>query len=137
MVPKKKGATIQPLKRGATPQVQLGAVFRPIPMERPMKVYPVHGSDIISLSLLNTLVTGLWSGASALIFLGIGIIIDLAVGGQFTAGQLTESGRVLLICVAPLCGVLGLASFIAGWIVRGKRESIWDKIERESTEVIP
>jgi len=131
--------TIHPPEGGkeqqVTTQTPLGALFRPIHMERPMKVFPIHESEVSGLSLLNNLVTGFWSGASGLLLLAIGLIIDLAVEGQLISGQLTESGRVLLLCVTPLCGLIAFALFIAGWLAKGKRASIWRRIEEESIEI--
>lgn len=99
-----------------------------------MKVFPVHESDISSLSLLNNLVTLFFSGASATLLFGIGILVDLAIEGHFVAGQTTESGRVLLLVVVPICIVFTVALTLIGFWVRGKRQSIWQKIEDESTE---
>ena len=66
-----------------------------------MKVFPVHESEIASLSLLTNLVTSFFSGASAALLFGIGVLVDLTLEGQFATGQFTESGRILFYLVVP------------------------------------
>lgn len=113
----------------------VGSVFNSIHMRRPMKVFPVHQSEITSLSFLNNLVTGFFSAAFSLFFLGVGIVIDLAVEGKFGGVGLSESDRVLLYCVAPLVGGLAILSIGAGIWATVKRKSTWAQIEGECTEV--
>ena len=136
MASRKKGATMQRAKKGAIPQVSSGSRFLSTHMERTMKVFPVNESEILSLSSFNNLVTGFWSGASGLLLLGIGVMIDLAIEGQFAAGQLTESGKILLWILAPVLFVGGIMLGFCGFWAKGKRKTIWENIEAGCKEII-
>ena len=111
---------------------EVGAHFALRHLERPMNVYPVHESELESISFLNPLVTALFSIGSALILFALGLIADLAVEGQLVAGSLNPYGRALLFLVTPVLGVLGLASYIGGIAALRKRRSIWRQIKDES-----
>ena len=134
---RKTGAIIKLPQKGKEliTKAPSGATFRPIHMERTMRVFPVHQSEMISLSLLNNLVTGFFAGASSLIFLGAGVVIDLAIEGKFGEVGLGDGDKVLLYCVVPIFCVLALVLAGAGIFAIRKRRSTWEQIEGESKEV--
>lgn len=100
-----------------------------------MKVFPVHQSEMISLSLLNNLVTGFFAGASSLLLLGVSVVINLAIEGKFGEVGLGDGDKVLLYCVVPIFGVLALILAGAGIFAIRKRRSTWKQIESESKKV--
>ena len=137
MPPRTTSAKIKLPRKGREPTVQApsGATFDPKHMVRPMKVFPVHQSEITSLSLLNNLVAGFLAGAFSLFFLGVGVVLDLAIEGRFGEAGLGDSDKVLLYCVVPILGVLALILAGAGILAIRKRRSTWEQIESESKEV--
>ena len=111
---------------------QAGARFAVHHLERPMSVYPVHESEIEQTSFLNPIVATLFSVASALILLAVGLIADLAIEGQLARDELTELGRAILVIVVPVLVVLGVIAGSFGYLAWRKRKSVWDTIRAES-----
>ena len=115
----------------------VGARFAVSHLERPMNVYPIHESELSSISFLNPLVTGFASVGSALLLFAVGLIVDLAIEGQFSQdemgnNQLNEFGRALLIIVTPTLGALALICFGGAILAWRKRDSIWSEIKSQS-----
>lgn len=112
-----------------------GAKFRPVHMERHMRVFPVDESEIVSLSILNDLTTAFFSGASTLFVLSVGIVIDLALQDQYWGNYTTEHSKFLLYILVPIFIVAAILLLLAGiWALR-KRTSVWDNINNSCTEI--
>lgn len=111
---------------------ETGARFNVEHLVRPMKVYPVHESELDTISFLNPLVAGFLSVGSALLLFAIGLLVDLAVEGQFAEGGITAYGKALAQIVAPTLIGLGILSYLAGGLAWRKRRSVWRKIRDES-----
>lgn len=99
-----------------------------------MNVYPVFESEVSNLSMLNNLVTGLFSAGFSFLLLAIGIIVDL-----LTADKLNWDSELnrLIIVVAIVFAMIAVISFVFGWWARNQRESIWDKIKKACREIPP
>ena len=100
-----------------------------------MRVFPVDESEIISLSMLNDLTTGFFSGASTAFILSIGIIIDMALQGQYWGNYSTELGRIFLCLLFPILAVVAVILLVCGIWTLKKRSSIWDNIRKSCIEI--
>ena len=104
-----------------------GAFFRILHMERRVRVYPLQEGEMTTLSVFNTLAIVFFSAGTGLLTFAVGLITDSII-----EGRLTDSSRVLVYAVTPLCLVLALLSYcVAIWALRS-RSSELDRIREES-----
>ena len=114
--------------QGAVTFPREGAVFHTYHMGRTVRIYPITEGELKTISIMNTLAIVFFSIGSALLSFALGIIVNCAIDGQ-----LTEVANTLLRVVAPICGVLGIISYVIGILALVTRKSELGRISKESS----
>lgn len=102
-----------------------GAVFQTTYVSRSVNAYPLHDSDIESLSLFNNLSTLFFNFCSFLLALALGIWTNAAFVERPTA-----EGQILAWVAAPI--MIFFSVVFLGWAIWAhvKRKTIWSEIRK-------
>lgn len=105
-----------------------GAIVRSIYVQREVKVYAIHESDVQQIGGFNT---------QASIFVGVGAaLVSYAVGiwtNASFAERLTPLGEAASTVLAPIIAALGFLSLgLASWAIY-RRSAIWSEVGSKST----
>ena len=101
--------------------VDRGAIYRPLHVEREVKIYPIQEHELKAIGLFNagfTICCSIAAGASTL---AASIVWDMAIDQSAASSPL---GTAAL----SFCGLLILAAFIGAWWLRNGRQSELEKI---------
>lgn len=107
-----------------------GATMQAQYMARTMKCYPVHESELETLSTLNAASTVFTSIGSACLAFAVGIATNAAF-----AETMTPVAQVATGLGAPVLAVIALVFYGLGIGASLRRRSLWDKIKREAVSL--
>ena len=115
-----------PPDSGSTKNVEIdrGAIYRPLHVEREVKIYPIQEHELKAIGLFNagfTICCSIAAGASTL---AASIVWDMAIDQNAASSPL---GNAAL----SFCGLLIFAAFIAAFWLRNERQSELEKIVGE------
>jgi hypothetical protein len=101
--------------------------MQPQYMGRTMKCYPLHESEMGTLSILNTQATVFFSAATG----AFGYAVSIWTNAAF-AGAPTETARIATHTIAPLVAIAGVVFSIIALICAVQRRGVWERIKKES-----
>lgn len=98
----------EPEQLHVTPAVQ-GAVYKPLHVERKVKIYPIQEYELKSIAMLNTTATICCSVASGAFVYMLSVIWDMAA----TSDEKTDKTgwAFILVCVIVMLTSLGFATY--------------------------
>lgn len=104
-----------------------GATVQSEYMGRTMKCYPVHETEMESLSTMNTEATVFFSSMSACIALAAGIVTN-----AIFAERSTEMSKFATLIGAPFLGGLAILFGCLGVYTAYRRSALWGRIKQEA-----
>lgn len=96
-------------------------------MGRSMKTYPVHETEMNSISLLNTGATLFFTLAG----IPFGIAMSIWISAAFNSTQ-TQLGTLCALIVAPILLIFAVVFFVLGCTAWLQRRNLWSHIKSES-----
>jgi hypothetical protein len=108
-----------------------GATVNNLYVQREVKVYGIHESEVDTLSYLNDQATIFFASAS---FLGV-VAVTIWLNLEF-AEHSTPTGDMLMEYVAPFLLIISLVLLYIARSATKRRSSTWDAVKRGSRPII-
>lgn len=115
---------------GESHGIVAGASVQPFYVQRTMKVYAINEHEVQTLSSLNAQATVFFSLGSFFLSAALGIWTNAAFATEPSA-----MSQVANMFIAPGCLVVAVAFMILGWVAMRSRNSTWQTIKNESSNV--
>lgn len=109
-----------------TPEQHQGAIYRPLHVERQVKIYPIQEHELTTLSTLSTHVTLWCSIGSMAVALLLGCLWDM----MNLAEKSSPSRQAIVFMLA--CFAIAAASFITAYMYKASGKSALEKILAET-----